>query len=118
MDCKSWGFRHVFGPAAEVEGTTLLKECPSKAVVSGIMVSGLMQAAEKPRLWFWLAVTLVATNSVSAKSDDASASGNPAELVSRAVQNEIAANSTSGMHFMFLNQRTTSNTNKTKLIVE
>ena len=118
MDCKSWGFRHVFGPAAEVEGTTLLKECPSKAVVSGIMVSGLMQAADKPRLWFWLAVALVVTNSVTAKSNDASASGNPAELVSRAVQNEIAANSPSGMHFMFRNQRKTPHTNQTKLIVE
>src|SRR5947209_11370476 len=118
MDCKSCGFRHVCRPAAEVEGATLLKECPSKAVVSGIMVSGLMQAADKPRLWFWLAVALVATNSVTAKSNDASASGNPAELVSRAVQNEIAANGPSGMHFMFRNQRRTPHTNQTKLIVE
>src|SRR3954469_21169411 len=104
--------------SAEIEGTTLLKECPSKVVVSGIMVSGLMQAADKPRLWFWLAVALVATNSVTAKSNDASASGNPSELVARAVQNEITANGPSGMHFMFRNQRTTPHTNQTKLIVE
>jgi hypothetical protein len=82
------------------------------------MVSGLMQAADKPRLWFWLAVALVATNSVTAKSNDASAAGNPAELVYRAVQNEIAANGPSGMHFMFRNQRKTPHTNQTKLIVE
>jgi hypothetical protein len=77
-----------------------------------------MQAADKPRLWFWLAVALVATNSVTAKSNDASASGNPSELVARAVQNEITANGPSGMHFMFRNQRTTPHTNQTKLIVE
>src|SRR5437763_17034405 len=104
MDCKSCGFRHVYRPAAEVEGTTLLKECPSKVVVSGIMVSGLMQAADKPRLWFWLAVALVATNSVTAKSNDASASGNPSELVARPVQNEITANGHSDMHFKFRHQ--------------
>lgn len=77
-----------------------------------------MQAAHKPRLWFWLVVALIAANSTIAKSNDASASGNPAELVSRAVQNEIAANGPSGMHFMFRNQRKTPHTNQTKLIVE
>jgi hypothetical protein len=42
----------------------------------------------------------------------------PAELVRRAVQNETAANSGPGVHFMFKDRRQTINLTQTKLIVE
>jgi hypothetical protein len=77
-----------------------------------------MHAGHKPRLWLWLAVALVAAKSGGAEARDGPAAGNPAELVSRAVQNEIAANGPSGMNFMFRNQHRTPHSNQTKLIVE
>jgi len=77
-----------------------------------------MHAGHKPRRWLWLAVALVAANSSGAEARDGPAAGNPTELVSRAVRNEIAANGPSGMHFMFRNQRRTPRSNQTKLIVE
>jgi hypothetical protein len=44
---------------------------------------------------------------------------NPADVVARAVQNEISANGPSaGGHFMFRNQRRTAHLNQTKLMVE
>jgi hypothetical protein len=52
------------------------------------------------------------------ETKDQPPTGNPAEVVSRAVQNEIAANGPSGVHFMFRNQRKTPHINQTKLIVE
>lgn len=42
----------------------------------------------------------------------------PAELVRRAVQNETAANTGSGVHFMFKDRRQTTHLTQTKLIVE
>lgn len=52
----------------------------------------------------------------SAKDD---APGMPAaELVRRAVQNEVSSNSGAGLHFMFKDQRKTAHLSETKLIVE
>ena len=76
-----------------------------------------MRTGHKPRVWLLAALALLATPSFSAAKQEPS-SGNPAQLVSRAVQNEIAANGPSGTHFMFRNQRKTPHINQTKLIVE
>src|SRR5437867_9444093 len=80
-------------PLNGLEGTTVAEDCPSKIMVPRV----LMHAGHKPRLWLWLAVALVAANSNRAEAKDDPAAGNPAELVSRAVQNEVAANTPSGM---------------------
>ena len=45
-------------------------------------------------------------------------SGTPAELVRRAVQNEIKSNTGPGLHFMFKDQRQTAHLTQIKLIVE
>src|SRR5579863_7447683 len=44
--------------------------------------------------------------------------GSPADLVRRAVQNEVSQNTDSNAHFMFRDQRNTTHTSQTKLIVE
>jgi hypothetical protein len=78
-----------------------------------------MRTGHKPRVWLLvgLAVALLATPNFSAAKQEPS-SGDPAQLVSSAVKNEIAANGPSGVHFMFRNQRKTPHVNQTKLIVE
>jgi hypothetical protein len=79
----------------------------------------LMRIGNKLRDWLLVGVALsqfMAPNFSDAK--DQASTGNPADLVSRAVQNEIAANQSSGAHFMFRNQRKTPHTNQTKLIIE
>jgi hypothetical protein len=53
-----------------------------------------------------------------AEAKDQSSQISPAELVRRAVQNEIAAGNASGPRFMFKNQRRTPRYSETKLIVE
>ncbi len=55
---------------------------------------------------------------VSAAADAQSSSATPAELVRRAVQNEIRQNTDSNAYFMFKDQRKTAHTSQTKLIVE
>jgi hypothetical protein len=73
-----------------------------------------MNAICKPLCWLALALFAVSNGSVA----NGQAPTNPAELVSRAVQNEIAANGPSGTHFIFRNHRTTPHINQTKLMVE
>src|SRR5262249_61223489 len=50
--------------------------------------------------------------------DEPAAASNSAELVARAVQNEVATKNSSTAHFMFRNHRQTAHLNQTKLIVE
>ncbi len=54
----------------------------------------------------------------AAPAKDQSSPTAPAELVRRAVQNEIAANNASGPRFMFKNEKRTSRYSETKLMVE
>src|SRR5712671_4842335 len=42
----------------------------------------------------------------------------PAQVVRKAVQNEVSANTDSSVHFMFKNQRQTAHLSQLKLIVE
>jgi hypothetical protein len=76
-----------------------------------------MRTGHKPRVWLLVGLALLATPNFSAAKQEPS-SGDPAQLVSSAVKNEIAANGPSGTHFMFRNQRKTPHINQTKLIVE
>lgn len=75
-----------------------------------------MRARHKPRLW--LAVVLAALAAIAGRAKDGPTSSGPAQLVSRAVQNEISVNAPGGMHFMFRDERRTAHLNQTKLIVE
>ena len=75
-----------------------------------------MRSGYKPRLWLAGALALLAAAGSLAK-DEATPS-DPAQLVARAVQNEIDANAPGGTHFMFRNERKTAHTNQVKLIVE
>ena len=74
-----------------------------------------MRSAHKPRLWLVGALALLAAAGSIAKDD---ATSDSAQLVARAVQNEIAANAPGGTHFMFRNERKTAHLNQVKLIVE
>src|SRR5262249_55488606 len=74
-----------------------------------------MYPGDKSRLCQSLLLLLFTANLSQAKDEPP---GNPAELVSRAIQNEIAANAPGGKHFMFRNQRKTAHLNQTKLIIE
>jgi len=76
-----------------------------------------MRTRHKPRVWLLAALALLTTRTFSAAKQELS-SGDPSQLVSSAVKNEIAANGPSGTHFMFRNQRKTPHVNQTKLIVE
>src|SRR5215470_7032767 len=75
-----------------------------------------MCLGHKPRLW--LAYALLLLTPAASYAKDEPPLNDPVQLVSRAVQNEIAANAPGGMHFMFRNQRQTAHLNQTKLIVE
>src|SRR5213594_3794420 len=78
-----------------------------------------MHIGHKPRVWIFVGVALTQLGTPNfIQAEDESSVAKPAELVSRAVQNEIAANGPSGTHFMFRNQKKTPHTNQTKLIVE
>ena len=74
-----------------------------------------MRSGHKPRLWLAGALALLAAAGGLAKDDPTS---DPAQLVARAVQNEIQANAPGGTHFMFRNERKTAHLNQVKLIVE
>ena len=74
-----------------------------------------MRSAHKPRPWLVALALFVAAASFA---KDAPAPSDPAQLVARAVQNEIDANAPGGTHFMFRNDRKTAHTNQVKLIVE
>ena len=74
-----------------------------------------MRSAHKPRLWLVVPALFVAAASLA---KDAPTPSDPAQLVARAVQNEIDANAPGGTHFMFRNARKTAHTNQVKLIVE
>jgi len=74
-----------------------------------------MYPSDKSRLCQSLLLLLLTANFGQAKDEPP---GNPAELVSRAIQNEIAANAPGGKHFMFRNQRKTAHLNQIKLIIE
>jgi hypothetical protein len=76
-----------------------------------------MHVGHKPRLWLPVVVALFAAAS-SAEAENALPADGLAELVSRAVQNEVAANGPSSTHFMFRNRKQTPHTNQTKLMVE
>src|SRR5437870_11105101 len=76
-----------------------------------------MRTRHKPRVWLLAALALLTTRTFSAAKQELS-SGDPSQLVSSAVRNQIAANGPSGTHFMFRNQRKTPHVNQTKLIVE
>src|SRR5689334_14321200 len=80
------------------------------------MDAGTMRARHKPRLW--LVGVLAALGAIAGHANDQPTSTGPAQLVSRAVQSEIAANGPGGMHFMFRDERRTAHLNQTKLIVE
>jgi hypothetical protein len=71
-----------------------------------------------PARSFWISFAAFMVLGPIAAARDQSPEVPPAELVRKAVQNEIAANSDSGMHFMFRDQRKTPHTMQTKLMVE
>ena len=75
-----------------------------------------MRARHKPRLR--LVGALAALGAIAGHANDQPISTGPAQLVSRAVQSEIAANGPGGMRFMFRDERRTAHLNQTKLIVE
>lgn len=64
----------------------------------------------------WLTAMLVVVASAAAQHDSRSLP--PQQLVAKAVQNEIAANSNSGLHFMFKNERKTAHLSQVKWICE
>jgi len=74
-----------------------------------------MCSNQKLRLSLVALALFVAAASLA--KDEATPS-DPAQLVARAVQNEIDANAPGGTHFMFRNERKTAHTNQVKLIVE
>ena len=81
------------------------------------MLSALgMRSNHKPQLWLVGAVALFTAAGSLAK--DEPTPSDPAQLVARAVQNEIDANAPGGTHFMFRNEKKTAHTNQVKLIVE
>jgi hypothetical protein len=79
-----------------------------------------MRIGYNPRLLLFLAMAALAQLAAPqfSTAKDQLPTVNPAEIVSRAVQNEVAANGPSGTHFMFRNQRKTPHINQIKLIIE
>jgi len=75
-----------------------------------------MRSRHKPRLW--LAGALAALAAITGSAKDEPTQSGSAQLVARAVQNEINANASGGTHFMFRDERRTVHLNQTKLIVE
>jgi hypothetical protein len=75
-----------------------------------------MRSGHKSRLW--LAGALALLSAVGSRAKDEPTPSEPAQLVARAVQNEIDANGPGGTHFMFRNERKTAHTNQVKLMVE
>ena len=53
-----------------------------------------------------------------AVAGDEGLSHSPADIVRRAVENEIASNNSSGQHFMFKDEKKTPQASETKLMVE
>jgi hypothetical protein len=76
-----------------------------------------MRMAYKQRLLLSIGLAMLAVHN-SSEGKEQPSPPNPAQLVSQVVNNEVAANSPSGTHFMFRNQRKTPHSNQTKLMVE
>lgn len=77
-----------------------------------------MRAVPKSAAWMPAFLLVAVVCLACATAADESANLTPADLVRRAVQNEIASNQGPGQHFMFKDEKTMPQASETKLMVE
>src|SRR5579864_295026 len=77
-----------------------------------------MLKATKPALQFVAYLIVFAATARWCLAKDEAPVASPGEIVRKAVDHEIAANSGPGLHFMFTDRRKTAHLSQTKLIVE